>query len=402
MTSLWYPYAQMKTQPENEEVVSAEGVYLTLKGGTQLIDATSSWWSVIHGYNHPKLNEAITSQVQKMSHVMLGGLSHEPAKKLAEKLVDITPEGLNHIFFSDSGSVACEVALKMAIQYYANQNQFNKKNFIALKKGYHGDTLGVMSVGTDDESMHAAFKHVLAEQHIVTPDDINELESLLKAEHKNIAGFIVEPLMQGAGGFILYSAKYLKEAKALCEKYDVLFICDEVATGFCRLGHLFGINEANISPDIMVLGKGLTAGYIGHAATCASSKVFNAFYSDDPNKAFMHGPTFMGNPLACAVALKSIELIEEENYLEKVSHIESKLNEYLKDFKSLPIIDIRIKGAMACIEVDETVDMGKVQAEAKKMGVWLRPFGRFIYTMPPYIVSDEELKRVVDAMKVSL
>jgi adenosylmethionine---8-amino-7-oxononanoate aminotransferase len=402
MTSLWYPYTQMKTSTENDEVISAEGVYLSLKNGARLIDATSSWWSVIHGYNHPELNKALREQLKKMAHVMLGGLTHEPAKRLADKLVEITPEGLNHVFFSDSGSVACEVALKMAIQYYANQGSPQKKGFVALKKGYHGDTLGVMSVGTDDESMHAAFKHVLPTQIFVSPDNINELKEVLEKNSHQIAAFIVEPIMQGAGGFVLYSGEYLRAAKKLCDTYDVLFICDEVATGFGRLGELFAINEAGVSPDIMVLGKGLTAGYMGHAATCASSKVFHAFYDDDPQKAFMHGPTFMGNPLACALALKSIELLFKEKCLEKVNAIETQLKKDLQGFKSRYVKEIRIKGAMACIEVDSRVDMQTVQSRAKDMGVWLRPFGRFIYTMPPYIVTQSELKKITDAMTLCL
>ncbi len=398
MSTLWYPYVQMKKKDDYPEVVSAKGVILNLKSGEYLIDATSSWWSVIHGYNHPRLNKALNEQIKKMAHVMLGGLTHEPAKLLADVLVEITPKGLNHVFFSDSGSVACEVAIKMAVQYYANQGRPEKMRLVALKKGYHGDTLGVMSVGTDDESMHAAFKHVLPTQFFVTPDDVKELETVFEHNHTVIAAFIVEPLMQGAGGFVLYSAEYLRQARVLCDRYDILFICDEVATGFGRLGKLFAINEAGVSPDIMVLGKGLTAGYIGHAATCASSKVFDAFYDDDPQKAFMHGPTFMGNPLACAVALESLALIKDTGVLAAVAHIETQLNKQLKNIESDYIKEIRIKGAMACIEVDNRVDMKRVQDEAKKQGVWLRPFGRFIYTMPAYIVSDAEIKKITDAM----
>jgi adenosylmethionine-8-amino-7-oxononanoate aminotransferase len=396
--AVWYPYTQMKHHEKNLVVTSAKGAEITLDTGETLIDAVSSWWCVIHGYNHPELNQAVTDQLHRMSHVMLGGLTHNPAEALAEKLVEITPKELRHVFYSDSGSVGCEVGLKMAIQYWRNLGELKKKHFIALKGGYHGDTLGVMSVGTDDETMHAAFTHVLAKQHIVTPGDLKELESVLKEHHEQIAGMIVEPLMQGAAGFKLHSAEYISQAKALCETYNVLFIADEVATGFCRTGTLFAMNQTSVSPDIMVLGKGLTAGYIGLAATLASEKIFQAFYSDDASDAFMHGPTFMGNPLACAVALKSIELIESEETLKKVRHIETYLKKSLSTITSSAVKEVRVFGAMACLEFYDGKLPKNAQQVAKDHGVWLRPFGNVAYTMPPYCIADNQLESVCQVL----
>lgn len=392
--SVWYPYTQMKHREASLKVSHAEGAVLFLESGEALIDAISSWWCVIHGYNHPVLNTALSDQLHKVSHVMLGGLTHEPVEALAKKLVEITPNGLDHVFFSDSGSVGCEVALKMAIQYWKNKDQASKKQFVALKGGYHGDTLGVMSVGTDDETMHAAFTHVLPKQFIVEPGDVGQLESVLKSHHEDIAGMIVEPLMQGAAGFKLHSSQYIAQAKKLCEHYGVIFIADEVATGFGRTGTLFAMEKTGVSPDIMVLGKGLTAGYLGLAATLASHEIFDAFYSDEPSKAFMHGPTFMGNPLACAVALKSIELMDSQKVLSKVAKIEAHLTQSLSDIRSDNVKDIRILGAMACVEFYDGKCPKNAQEIARKKGVWLRPFGNVVYTMPPYCVSHSQLDTI--------
>jgi len=392
--AVWYPYTQMKHHEENLKVSHANGASLYLESGEELIDAISSWWCVIHGYNHPELNKAVSEQLSKVSHVMLGGLTHEPAESLARKLVNITPKGLEYVFFSDSGSVGCEVALKMAIQYWRNKGSETKKQFIALKGGYHGDTLGVMSVGTDDETMHAAFTHVLPKQYIVEPGNIGDLKNVLNEHHSEIAGMIVEPLMQGAAGFKLHSPEYIKQAKELCVNYNVLFIADEVATGFCRTGSLFAMDQTGVTPDIMVLGKGLTAGYIGLAATVASQDVFDAFYGDEAAKAFMHGPTFMGNPLACSVALKSIELIETQNTLQRVAEIEDILKAQLMSIKSEAIKEVRIFGAMACLEFYEGRLPLNAQEVAKQEGVWLRPFGNVVYTMPPYCISDAQLEKI--------
>jgi len=388
----------MKTQSHPLEVERGEGAYLVLKNGDRLLDAVSSWWCVIHGYNNTELNQAITDQLSKIAHVMLGGLTHNPAIRLAKKLVEITPGGLNHVFFSDSGSVGCEVAMKMAIQYWKNKGEPSKKRFIALKRGYHGDTLGVMSLGSDDETMHATFQDAVSPQFFVTPGDESELESLLKNHSQEIAGFFVEPLMQGAGGFYLHEPSYLKNAKTLCERHKVLVIADEVATGFGRTGTLFAVEQADFTPDIMILGKALTGGYLGLAATIATTDVFNSFYSEDSSKAFMHGPTFMGNALACSVALKSIELFERGEYLKKIKDIETQLHNGFKGVSHSNIVEVRIKGAMACIEVTDEALLKKSQEIAASNGVWLRPFGRFLYTMPPYIISEKELKKIIEVM----
>lgn len=410
--TLWYPYAQMKSMAAPYEVESARGVYLHLSDGRRLIDAVSSWWCVIHGYNHPELTKAAKDQYDKMAHVMLGGLTHRPARDLAEKLVEITPEGLNHTFFSDSGSVGVEVSLKMAIQYWSNLGRPEKRKIAALKKAYHGDTTGAMSVCDPVEGMHSLFSPLLPRQYFLeaprggfeaeqsaVQKDLDALGQLLEARHNEIAAFIVEPLMQAAGGFNFYSPQYLKGARELCERYGALLIFDEVATGFGRTGAMFAANKAQVTPDIMILGKALTCGYTGHAATLATDKVFDAFLSDDPDKAFMHGPTFMGNPVACAVALKGVEIFEREGYMGKISRIESLLKENLLSVKSPAIADVRVLGATGVIEAKDASALEGAQKFAVERGVWLRPFGNYLYTMPPYIISDDELLKVVQTMR---
>jgi adenosylmethionine-8-amino-7-oxononanoate aminotransferase len=409
--ALWYPYAQMKNLEINHEVVSAKGVTLQLANGQSLIDAVASWWCVIHGYNHPKLNSAVTEQLHNVAHVMLGGLKNRPADELAQKLVDITPEGLNHVFFSDSGSVGVEVALKMAIQYWQNQGKTQKQRILTLKKAYHGDTTGCMSVSDCDEGMHHMFNGVLMPQ-IFAPQpchgspadeaklnqEIEALSQLFEQHHQELAAFIVEPLVQGAGGFNIYSERYLKAAKALCKQYQVLLIFDEVATGFGRTGEMFAAAKAQVTPDIMVLSKGLTAGYLSHAATLATTQVFNGFYDDDASKAFMHGPTYMGNPLACAVALAGIELFEQENYLQKINDIEKQLKRELLSFTHPSIREVRVLGAIAVIEVHDASSLKGIQDFAANRGVWLRPFENYLYTMPAYIIKPEELSAITQAM----
>ena len=400
--TLWYPYTQMKNRTPALTVEKASGVELFLKDGRVVIDAISSWWCVIHGYNHPELNQAVETQLYKLSHVMLGGLTHQPALDLADKLVSITPLGLNHVFFSDSGSVGCEVAMKMAIQYWKNKGMPAKKKFIALKRGYHGDTLGVMSIGSDDDTMHAAFQDVVFKQYFVSPGNIDELNDILKNHHADIAGFFVEPLMQGAGGFYLHDTLFLQKAKTLCETYNVLFVADEVATGFGRTGTQFAMDQVGVTPDILILGKALTGGYMGLAATLTTTDIFNVFYDDDPSKAFMHGPTFMGNPLACAVALKSIEIFERDHYLDKIKIIETHFQTALHSLTSPVVSDIRIKGAMACLEINDDTLLKSAQEKALSHGVWLRPFGKYLYAMPPYVISKAELEKVIQVMLVCI
>ena len=394
------------------EVVAAEGVLLRLADGRQLIDAVSSWWSVIHGYSHPELNRAAGEQLERFAHVMLGGLTHKPVQALADKLVQITPPGLNHVFFADSGSVGIEVALKMVMQFWQNQQQPKKNKILALKHAYHGDTCGAMSVSDPDEEMHRLFSGLLRQHLFVeapasglhpAPDalrlDIKKLETCLKQNHRELAALIVEPLMQAAGGFNFYSPKYLEAARKCCDDLDVLLIFDEVATGFGRTGSLFAADQARVTPDIMVLGKALTAGYFGHSATLATTKVFNTFLGDDDRTALMHGPTFMANATACAVALKSIEIFERENYLDKIEHIENVLRENLLPLSSDKIQEVCVLGGTGVVEVRQKEDLASIQRFAANRGVWLRPFGRYVYTMPPYIISEDELLAVTGVIK---
>jgi adenosylmethionine-8-amino-7-oxononanoate aminotransferase len=409
--NLWYPYAQMKTKDENYHVEWAKGMKIKIKDGKELLDGVASWWCACHGYSNDELNQAAIEQMGKFSHVMLGGLTHTPVKELAKKLVEITPEGLNHVFFSDSGSVGVEVALKMAIQYFSNRGYENKYKIVSLKGGYHGDTFKAMEVG-DDPAYHGAFLKLFKDTyHVDQPrggydapeniveEDISKLEELLKEKHDEIAAFIVEPIIQAACGFNFYSPKYLERAREICDKYDVLLIFDEVATGFGRTGKRFAMNHTNIIPDIVVLGKALTGGYIGHAATIATTKVFEAFYSDSGRDAFMHGPTFMGNPLTCAVSLKSLEIFDRENYLEKIKSIEKQLKDRLGNIKSEKIENVRTLGVTGVIQVKNAKDLKGFQNFAYERGVWLRPFYKYLYTMPPYIITEEELNHIIDVME---
>ena len=410
--SLWYPYAQMKNLEVNLEVVEAKGVNLTMSDGKQLVDAISSWWCVSHGYNHPELNQAMMEQVNKFSHIMLGGLKNQATEQFADKLVEITPDGLNHVFFSDSGSVGVEVAIKMALQYFFNQGNQKKTRIVALQRAYHGDTTACMSVCDPAEGMHKMFHGITPEQFFLPAPsggfdasdeaiakDVALARELFEQHSDSIAAVIVEPLMQGAGGFNFYSPEYLNQLKALCEEHNILLIFDEVATGFGRTGKLFATHHTNVCPDIMVLAKGLTAGYIGHAATIATTQIFEAFLSDSAAKAFMHGPTFMGNPTACAVGLKAIEIFERDNYLDKISEIEKILKEELLDFSHEDIVETRVLGATGAIEVKEAKHHHGIQEFAAERGVWLRPFERYIYTMPPYIISPDELRKITQVMK---
>lgn len=408
---LWYPYTQMKHVRELPKMVSGEGVLMHLADGRTLIDGISSWWSVVHGYNHPALNLALVQQMSKFSHVMLGGITHDPALLLAETLVRITPEGLNHVFFSDSGSIGVEVALKMAIQYWRNQSDSNKTKFISLKNGYHGDTFKAMEV-SDDSDFSSSFSSVLHRGFMVpipeggfnAPEEqvlkaAFELEQVLSAHHHEIAAFILEPIVQCAGGFHIYSPRYLQIARELCDQYNVLLIFDEVATGFGRTGKLFAAEHAGLSPDIMIVGKALTAGYLGHAATLASSEVYNTFLGDSYEKALMHGPTFMANPLACAVALRGIKLIEEERYLKKIARINEVICEEFESLHSPLVLEKRVLGAIGVVQLADTEVLDGFKAYAADQGVWLRPIANVLYLMPPYIIEDRELRQLVRVMR---
>ncbi|MEL6162488.1 MAG: adenosylmethionine--8-amino-7-oxononanoate transaminase [Cyanobacteria bacterium J06628_3] len=409
--SLWLPYAQMKTVASPYRVVRAEGVKLYLDDGTVLIDGISSWWCVIHGYNHPVLNQAVQEQLGKFAHVMLGGLVNDAAINLAEALVRITPTGLNHVFYGDSGSVGVEIALKMAIQFWRNKGADHKSRFVSLRLGYHGDTTGAMSVSDDDEGMHRLFKGAILPQYFVDAPggdnieseecqaSLRQLEELLKSNNTEIAAMILEPVFQGAGGFRFYPPEYLFHVRRLCDEYKVLLIFDEIATGFGRTGALFAADLANVTPDIMVLSKALTGGYLGLSATITTSQVYESFLSDDPELAFMHGPTFMGNAVACAVALASIKLIETENYLSKIKAIEQVLKEEIEGLEGKSLCDARVLGAIGVLEFESPSNLVGFREFAFSKGVWLRPYSKWLYTMPPYVISEEELRRVTAVMK---
>lgn len=393
---IWYPYEQMKTMRAPYKIVDAEGVYL-YTADQKLIDSVSSWWSVIHGYKHPELNAAIREQLDKFAHVMLGGLTHEPAEKLSEKLADWLPGDLDCCFFSDSGSVAVEVALKMALQYYMNRGETGRTMTLSLNHAYHGDTFKTMEVG-DDEDYHfvlQAYGQSPYAAHI--PPEIPALEQAFEQYHDKLNCLIVEPLLQGAGGMRMYDVSFLTRARELCDEYGVLLIFDEVATGFGRTGNRFVADL--VQPDILVLGKALTGGYIGHAATVASRRVFAGFYDNDPTHALMHGPTFMGNALACSVALKSIELFEREDYMSKIRRIEDIARRELAGFADPRVKEVRIMGGCICLEVYDPATLTGYQQFAYRHGVFSRPFLNYLYAMPPYIISEAELVQVISLMK---
>lgn len=377
-------------------IIDAEGVYLYTED-KKLIDSISSWWSVIHGYRHPKITKAIKDQADKFSHVMLGGLTHDSVIRLADKLKDFLPGDLDYCFFSDSGSVAVEVALKMALQYYVNQNKFERTKILSLTHSYHGDTFKTMEAG-DDEDYHFILKAYGVSPNVVHVDTtIEALEEAFDKYHNELNCFIVEPLLQGAGGMRMYDISFLKRARELCDKYDVLLIFDEVATGFGRTGYRF-VSDV-VLPDIIVLGKALTGGHIGHAATVAGKKVYDGFYSDDPDHALMHGPTFMGNALACSAALASIEAFEEGNYMDRIAHIAELTRETMEGFTAPGIKDVRMMGGCVCIEVEDSSLLKGYQEFAYERGVFARPFLNYLYAMVPYVISDDELLKVLNTMK---
>lgn len=393
---IWYPYQQMKSMQAPFEIVDAEGVYLYTKEH-KMIDSVSSWWSVIHGYKHPVLNKAIIEQVGKFSHVMLGGLTHEPVRRLSDKLQSFLPGDLDYCFFSDSGSVAVEVALKMALQYYVNRGEQQRTMILALEHAYHGDTFKTMEAG-DDEDYHFVLNAYGKSPHVVhIPTEIAALEQAFAQYHDKLNCVLVEPLLQGAGGMRMYDVSFLQRARALCDQYGVLLIFDEVATGFGRTGNRFVADL--VLPDILVLGKALTGGYIGHAVTVANHKVYDGFYDDDPAHALMHGPTFMGNALACSVALKSIELFESENYMDKIARIEAITRRELEGFSDPRIREIRIMGGCVCIEVYNSETLRGYQQFACERGVFSRPFLNYLYAMVPYVISEDQLVTVLDCMK---
>ncbi len=393
---IWYPYEQMKTMKDPYKIVDAEGVYIYTEDN-KLIDSISSWWSVIHGYKNPKITQAIKDQADKFSHVMLGGLTHEPVQKLSKKLAEFLPGDLDYCFFSDSGSVAVEVALKMALQYYVNKGETNRTKILSLTHAYHGDTFKTMDVG-DDEDYHFILEAYGKNPDVIHIDtNIDALEEAFAKYKDELNCFIVEPLLQGAGGMRMYDISFLERARQLCDEYGILLIFDEVATGFGRTGNRFVADL--VLPDIIVLGKALTGGHIGHAATVASKKVYDGFYSDNPTHALMHGPTFMGNALACSAALASIELFEENDYMSKIAHIEEVIKENMQGFIAEGIADVRMMGGCVCIEVTDSEILKGYQEFAYERGVFARPFLNYLYAMVPYIITDDELLKVLNTMK---
>ena len=406
---VWHPYAPLQGAMPAWPVRHAEGVRITLEDGRELIDGMASWWSMIHGYNHPVLNAAARSQLDSMAHVMFGGLTHRPAAELAARLVRMTPQPLQNVFFCDSGSVSVEVAIKLAIQYWFASGEPGRQKLLTVRRGYHGDTFGAMSVCDPDGGMHHMFSHVLP-QHFFVPAptcrtdeewderEMSALRTTVDQHHAEIAALILEPLVQGAGGMRIYCPEYLRQVRTICDEYRILLIADEIATGFGRTGSLFACEQAGISPDIMCLGKALTGGYLSMAATLTTRDISDVISSRPPG-AFMHGPTFMANPLASSIACASIDLLLESPWQERVAAMQVAFEQKLGPCRDLPgIADVRIKGGIGVLELEEPVDMPSITSRFIERGVWLRPFGKLVYIMPPYIISDADLDHLLTAM----
>lgn len=406
---IWHPYTSLTNPLPTYPIVSASGVKLQMAEGRELIDGMSSWWIAIHGYNVPELNQAAKDQLEKMAHVMFGGITHEPAIKLCQKLVEITPKGLEKVFLADSGSVSVEVAMKMAIQYQHSQGRSQKNKFMTIRGGYHGDTTGAMSVCDPDGGMHHLFSEFLPKHFFIhqpqktftetySEEELRQLEQFFRLNAEKCAAFILEPIVQGAGGMWFYSPSYLKKIRELCDEHSMLLITDEIATGFGRTGKMFACEHAGISPDIMCVGKALTGGYMTLAATLTTQYVAETVCNGEAG-VFMHGPTFMANPLACAVAHKSVELLLHTDWQSNVLNIERQLRQELVSAKELSTVkDVRVLGAIGVVEMHEAVEIADAQAFFVQHGVWIRPFRNLVYIMPPYIIKEKELNQLTSAI----
>ncbi|EIW89880.1 adenosylmethionine-8-amino-7-oxononanoate aminotransferase [Alishewanella agri BL06] len=406
---IWHPYTSMLTPLPVYPIVRADGCELELEDGRKLIDGTASWWSAVHGYNHPRLNQAISSQLSQMAHVMFGGITHQPAVALCQQLLKMVPANLSKVFLADSGSIAVEVALKMALQYWQGVGQTQKTRLVSLRKGYHGDTFAAMAVCDPHDSMHSMFSQLLP-QHDFLPapqsafagpfddNDLTPLRDLLRRSANDIAAITLEPIVQGYGGMRFYHPDYLRGVRELCDQYQVLLIADEIATGFGRSGKLFACEHAAITPDIMCLGKALSGGYLTLAATLCSDEIARGI-SLSAAGGLMHGPTFMANPLACAVALESIRIIAEGHWQQQVAAIEQQLSAELAPCAKLAAVkQVRVLGAIGVLEMRQKVDVAKLQAEFVERGVWIRPFNNLIYIMPPFTISSAQLSRLCWSM----